>query len=151
MIDTDKDLSGLPDPQLDGQFYEGVPFKRAIAFVIDAAIILGVSMGFVIATFGLGLVLFPMFSLLFNLVYRIYLIGTRSATFGMRLAGIELRNNEGHRLDMKEAVWHTGLFTLLFMFFLTNFASIIMMLLNQRGQGLHDYLLGTTAINRPVD
>lgn len=151
MIDPSKDLSGLPDPIHDAQFYNGVAVKRLIAFVIDFIIIIGVSVGFGIATLGLGFFVFPLISFAVSLIYRIFFIGKTSATLGMSVAGIELRTHRGEKLTMIEAVWHTFVFTGVFMFFLTNLASIIMMLVNERGQGLHDYLLGTTAINRPVD
>ena len=52
-------------------------------------------------------------------------------------------------LNLTEAAWHTGLYTALSLLFFTLVISMVMMLVNARGQGLHDYFLGTTAINRP--
>ena len=34
------DLSALPDPELDAQFYAGVPFKRLLAWVFDVIAII---------------------------------------------------------------------------------------------------------------
>ena len=33
-------MSGLPDPQRDRQFYEGVPARRLAAWFVDLAIVL---------------------------------------------------------------------------------------------------------------
>lgn len=151
MFDPNKDLSGLPDPIQDAQFYAGVPVKRFVAWIIDVCIVLAVSLGFIVVTLGIGALVAPIFMFSFNLAYRIYFLTKQSATPGMRLCGIEIRNNLGERLGFEQAVWHTGVFTFAFMFFFTNMISIVMMLVGQRGQGLHDYVLGTTAVNRPVD
>lgn len=151
MIDTNKDLSGLPDPDEDPQFYSGVPFKRLIAFFIDFIVVFGLSVAAIFATLGVVGFFFIPAMFLINIAYRIFFIGKNSATLGMQAAGIEIRNNEGEKLDYEAATWHTGTFILLFMFFITNVINIAMMLLNLRRQGLHDYLLGTAVINRPID
>lgn len=151
MIDVNKDLSGLPDPVDDAQFYDGVAFKRFMAWVIDFVIVLAVAMGGVVATLGLLGFAFPILLFAINLVYRLYFISQKSATLGMSVVGIELRNHRGERLNFDETLWHTGTFILIFMFFFTNLISVIMVLTTARHQALHDYLLGTTAINRPAD
>lgn len=150
MISTEHNLDGLPDPDLDPQFYRSVPLKRLVAWIIDFALIS--LLVFLCAIFSLGLAFFmlPIIAMGINLLYRVFFLGTRSATPGMRLTGIEIRNGAGEQLDTSEAIWHTFLYTLFFMFLLTQVIGIIMMIAGRRGQGLHDYLLGTTAINRPI-
>ena len=69
----------------------------------------------------------------------------------MILTGIELRNQNAEKLSTEESVWHTLSYTFMVFFIPIQFLSMIMMLLNKRGQGLHDYFLGTVSINRPVD
>lgn len=145
------DLSGLPDPVLDAQFYAGVPFKRLIAWIIDAVIVGALWMALVIGTLG-TFAFFMFFGLLIvNFVYRAFMVDRYSATLGMMAVGIELRNSHGDRLDRTQAIWHVTLFLGLMVFFFINIISMIVMLVNERGQGLHDMVLGTTAINRPAD
>lgn len=145
------DHSGLPDPELDAQFYENVATKRLLAWGVDVfiAVILSLAIGFM--TFGL--LLFVFFPILFvvSFLYRAITITTGSATWGMQLFGIQLRNVQGDRFSGAEALMHT------FLFFVVNVSMIgllinaIMMLIGERGQGLHDYVMGSTAINRPAD
>jgi len=148
---TNFDLSGLPDPNIDAQFYAGVPFKRLIAWCIDLIVIVLLASAASIATLGIAAVFFPITLFAINLVYRIYFLKSRSATPGMMLSGIEIRNHRGDRLDTEEAVWHTAVYTLCVMFFFAQILSAVMMMTTRYGQGLHDYFRGTTAINRPVD
>jgi uncharacterized RDD family membrane protein YckC len=149
MINTHYDLSGLPDPEADQQFYTGVPFKRFLAWIIDFSIIMLIAAAGVIATFGLGAFMFPLMLLCINLGYRIFTLSRNSATLGMIITGIEIRNHRGDKLNITEAAWHTCIYTVVMIFFFGLIITAIMMLVNKRGQGLHDYFLGTTAINRP--
>lgn len=149
MFNTQHDLSGLPDPQTDQQFYTGVPFKRFLAWIVDFIIIMLLAVVAVVATFGIGAFMFPLILLCINLGYRIFTLSRNSATLGMILTGIEIRNHRGDKLSPTEAAWHTGIYTVVMIFFFGLIISVIMMLVNERGQGIHDYLLGTTAINRP--
>ena len=149
MLNFSNNLSDLPDPQIDQQFYDGVPFKRLIAWFIDFIIIMLITSVLVLASFGIGAFFFPLLMLISNLSYRIFTLSKNSATLGMVLTGIEIRNSQGNKLTLSEATWHTGLYTLVLLSFFAQIISVIMMLANQHGQGLHDYLLGTTAINRP--
>jgi len=144
-------LSGLPDPDIDAQFYTGVPFKRLIAWFVDLVAIVLLAMGASLATLGIAAVFFPMTLFIINLTYRVYFLKQNSATPGMMLTGIEIRNNLGDRLTTEEAFWHTVVFTLCVMFFFVQILSAGMMMTTRYGQGLHDYFRGTTAINRPVD
>ncbi len=146
----DFDLSGLPDPDIDPQFYDGVAFKRLLAWFIDLFVILLLALGASIATIGIAAIFFPLTLLIINLLYRIYFLRARSATPGMMITGIEIRNNLGNRLSPDEALWHTIVFTLAMIFFFVQLLSIAMMLFSRHGQGVHDYLRGTTAINRPL-
>ena len=46
-------MAGLPDPDLDRQFYEGVPARRLAAWFVDLAIILAVGVPLALV-FGLA-------------------------------------------------------------------------------------------------
>ena len=37
-------MAGLPDPERDRQFYEGVPARRLVAFFIDTVVIVAISL-----------------------------------------------------------------------------------------------------------
>ncbi|MDB9857215.1 RDD family protein [Amylibacter sp.] len=143
--------SHLPDPKLDSQFYDGVPFKRLFAWVIDATLIFAICIGLVVITVGFGAFIFPLLAFVANIIYRIYCLTKWSATLGMRVLGIEIRNMQGDRIDQREASFHTGLYIFLTLTGLGIPASALAMLVTERGQGLHDLILGTTAINRPLD
>ena len=84
-----------------------------------------------------------------SFLYRSATIGTGSATLGMRLMNIELRNGLGQRLSPAEAMIHTGLYLFLSASVILQLISVGLMLASRRHQGLHDHILGSAAINRP--
>ncbi len=148
-------LAGLPDPELDRQFYEGVPARRFAAWVIDLLIILliGVPLAvmFGLMTLGFGFALFPLLVASVGFVYRVATITGGSATWGMRAMGIELRRADGSRFDFAFAIMHTALYTIAFGVVLLQLVSCVSMVASRYGQGLPDVILRTTAINRPAD
>lgn len=140
----------LPDPDYQADFYADVPLKRLIAFGVDTVLILILTVLVLPFTAFTGLFYFPLLAMVVGFVYRVLTIAGGSATPGMRLMAIELRNASGERLDLPQAALHTLLFTLFFSMMLPQLASIALMLTGQRAQGLHDLVLGTAAINRPA-
>jgi uncharacterized RDD family membrane protein YckC len=141
--------SALPDPDLQPAFYDGVTTKRAIAWVIDMIIVGIVTVIFGFFTFFVGFFFFPVVFLTVTVVYRIGTLATGSATWGMRFVGIQIRNAGGHHLSGTEAALHTLFYLVSVAFFLPQIVSWGMMIFGGRGQGLHDFLLGSAAINRP--
>ncbi|MEL6265311.1 MAG: RDD family protein [Pseudomonadota bacterium] len=147
----------LPRPETEPQFYEGVRLRRVAAFVVDLGAILvltgGVALiGIVIGllTFGLGFAfLVPAFALT-GIAYRTTLIAERSATLGMMLMGIELRDAAGRPLTLPLAFVHTCAFTAMFYLPPVLVASLAYAALNRRGQTLHDALVQVVMINRPA-
>ena len=140
----------LPDPDYQADFYADVPLKRLIAFGVDTVLILILTVLVLPFTAFTGLFYFPLLAMVVGFVYRVLTIAGGSATPGMRLMAIELRNASGERLDLPQAALHTLLFTLFFSMMLPQLASIALMLTGPRAQGLHDLVLGTAAINRPA-
>ncbi len=146
--------NGLPHPDDDGEFYYGVAFRRLLAWIIDTIIIIALS---VIATLVLGVltlgiaVLFT--SVLFmvtGFVYRVAFIASKSATLGMAVMGIEFRTIRGHKFELREALIHTGIYTVMVMTFFGQVASILTMLTTRYGRSIPDFVLGSTVINRPL-
>ena len=142
-------FSALPDPVSQAEFYSGVTFKRFLAWVIDTFVV--VLMAAVLATLPLfiGWFFFPILFLVLNFIYRVATITSKSATWGMRILNIELRNKDGAHLEGSEAFLHTAAYLIASSFFLPQVISIVLMMISERGQGLHDMLCGTVAIRRP--
>ena len=145
---TYADSPHLPDPLRAPQFYEGVALKRFIAWVIDSALIFVLSLLIVPFTAFTALFFLPLLYLVVGFGYRAITIGSASATFGMRIMSIELRDSRGERFDFSQALVHTLGFTLSMAFFLVQAVSIILMIGSARGQSLTDMALGTVMINR---
>lgn len=142
-------FDALPDPATQPAFYEGVGVKRLLAWVIDTVLIGIISV--VIASIPLFLLwfIFPLVFLVVSLIYRIGSIRAFSATPGMRVFNIELRTQQGQRLDGTESALHTIGFMIASAFFIPQVASVMLMLMSERGQGLHDMFTGVVAINSP--
>ncbi len=148
-------MPGLPDPERDAQFYDGVPRRRLAAWFIDATVALAVgaplAVLFGLVTLGFGFALFPLLIMGVGFVYRTLTIAGGSATWGMRLMGIELRRHDGSRFDFGAAFLHTALYTVAFSVVVLQLASIVGMLATRYGQGLPDIILRSAMINRPAD
>ena len=142
--------TGLPDPHREPEFYAGVLTKRALAWVVDATVIIVLTFLAGIVTLSVAWFLAPVFLLGIGLVYRIATLVGGSATWGMRLMGIELRGHDGERFDGLQAVLHVLGYYGSMAFFLPALASVAAMAVTDRRQGLTDMLLGSTAINRPA-
>lgn len=138
----------LPDPETQPDFYDGVPAKRLLAWVIDTVLIALLVMIAVPFTAFTGLFFLPALFLLLGFAYRFVTIASGSATWGMRVLGIEFRDQTGARLESSTAFLHTLGYTVSVSIPILQLASIVMMLISPIGQGLTDSLLGTTALRR---
>ena len=139
----------MPEPEYDHAFYDGVPAKRFFAWIVDVILIAAVSLILGLLTLTVLLWVWPILYFTVSFLYRSATIGTGSATLGMRLMNIELRNGLGQRLSGGEAMVHTGLYLFLSASLILQLISIGLMLASRRHQGLHDHILGSAAINRP--
>lgn len=141
---------GLPDPQHERAFYANVPAKRLVAFVVDLAITLAFSVVALPLTAFLGLFFFPVFMAVIGFAYRALTLALGSATWGMRLMAIELREADGLRLRPLTALLHVCGLYLSFALMPVQVISAVLMAVPGRGQGLTDLVLGTAMINRPA-
>jgi uncharacterized RDD family membrane protein YckC len=148
-------MAGLPDPERDRQFYEGVPLRRLAAWFIDVAVILAigvpVAVFFGLATLGFGFALFPLVVAGVGFLYRTATIAGGSATWGMRVTGIEFRRGDGTRFDLPTALAHTAIYMVCISVFVLQLISCATIVGTRYRQSLADLILGTTAINRPLD
>ena len=141
---------GLPDPQRDAAFYARVPTKRALAWVADVVLILAASLLIVPFTAFTAMFFFPILMMAVGFAYRWWTLTAGSATWRMRLMRIELRDHCGDRLNSVTALFHTLGYTVSVVTFPLQLISAAMMATTPRGQGISDFVLGTTAINRPA-
>lgn len=141
---------GLPDPVSEPQFYAGVNAKRLGAWIFDALFITILCLIVLPFTAFTGLFFFPLLWLVTGFLYRWATIANGSATWGMRLMSIELREADGLRLSGTTALLHTAGYSLSVAMAPLQLISVIVMVAMGRGQGLTDLVLGTAMINRPT-
>lgn len=138
----------LPDPYAQAEFYDDIPAKRFLAWVVDAVLILALCLLVLPFTFFLGLFFFPLLWLVLGFLYRWGTLSAGSATWGMRLVAIEVRRADGARLDPATAFAHTLIYTVAMGTLVLQALSVVLILLSPRRQSLADHLLGTAALNR---
>src|SRR3546814_11194929 len=88
---------------------------------------------------------------LWPLAYHSFFVATRGATPGMALFGLELRDWEGGPVEPLQAVLVVLLFYVTVS--LTAWLVLVVVLLNERGRGLHDILAGPVTVrwqDRPI-
>lgn len=127
--------------------FSGVPLKRGLAWVFDVVLIAVLCTLILPFTAFTGIFFFPFLMLVVGFIYRWFTIAGGSATWGMRIMGIELRDNDGAKLTSGLALAHTFGYSISVALPPLQLISIVLMLVTARGQGLTDHLLGTTAIN----
>jgi len=77
-------LDGLPDPHRSAEFYDGIPTKRLLAWVVDTVLIGLVSVLVLPFTAFTALFFFPALMLVVGFAYRWFTLAGGSATWGMR-------------------------------------------------------------------
>ncbi|QFS82658.1 RDD family protein [Roseivivax sp. THAF40] len=140
----------LPDPVRQPEFYDSVTLKRFLAWVIDSIFVAILVVPAIIFTFGIALFFFPLVWIAVSFTYRWVTIANGSATWGMRVMAIELRDAYANRLDASTAFMHTLGYALSVSTFIVQLGSVLLMLNTERKQGLSDLVLGTVMINRRV-
>ena len=142
------------DPLARPELYGAVLPRRFMAFLLDAFLVvlltvpLAVLNAFLgILTLGLTWLLFPIFVPLVAFGYNaLTLGGPASATLGMRAFGLEMRVWDGQRMYVLLAALHAVLFW--FSLYLLTPLVLLVGLFNGRGRLLHDMLLGTVLVDR---
>ena len=140
--------AGMPDPATHAELFDGLLWRRAVAYLIDVcvigAIMIAACIVFVLLTvlsFGLlGPGLWFLFGLI-PLTYHTLLVGGRyGATVGMRLLDLELRSWDGERPVFLQGLAHAVLFYLTVG--ATGCLILLFALINKRRRTLHDVLSG---------
>ena len=138
----------LADPITQPQFYRDVATKRLLAWVIDTVVVALISL--IIVPFTAFVALFFIFGLMavVGFTYRVITLATGSATLGMRMMAIEIRDSSGARLDLGQAFLHTLGYTVSWAIAPLQLISVVLMATSNRGQGLTDHFMGSAAMNR---
>jgi uncharacterized RDD family membrane protein YckC len=144
---------GHPSPDTHFDFYEGVAPKRLIAWCLDIAFTAMIALPFMIPFLLTSFLVFPLLAIpviwaVTGFFYRWNTLSNKSATWGMRLMAIELRESDGHHLSGGTAFAHTAGTTLSFAIMPLQAISVLFMALGDKGQGLTDLVLGTAMLNR---
>ncbi|WP_377506256.1 RDD family protein [Octadecabacter sp. R77987] len=140
--------TALPDPQRYPEFYASVNRKRLVAWIADVTLVVILALIATPFTAFTAVFYFPFLMFVIGFLYRWSTLASGSATWGMRLMAIELREDDGLRLSGQTAMLHTlGYYVSMAMAPL-QLVSIILMAVNPRKQGLSDAVLGTAMLNR---
>ncbi len=133
--------------------FDNIAALRVVAYLIDAAIVAvllacALAIGLVLTVLTLGLLAPVLGFLSFAVVlvgYSTILVGgSKSATFGMRMMGIEVRRLDGSRPDFILAAVHVILFYALHAPFL--FLLLLVGLFNPQRRLAHDFLTGIMVV-----
>lgn len=144
------------DPANQPELFEGVLARRVVAFLIDAVIVLFpilllafFMLIFTFVTLGFGIFIFavlgPIAAIWAVLYVGVTLGSVHSATYGMRMMGIQMRTWYGAPMYFLLGAVHAIFFWVL----TTALTPLILLttLFNARRRTLHDYLTGTVVIN----
>ena len=142
------DMTRLPDPDARPEFYDGVPTKRLLAWLIDVLAIGVVSVVIVPFTAFTAIFYFPALMVVVGFAYRVATLARWSATPGMALMAIELRDARDRRFDLGHALLHTTGYAVSLAAFPLQLISVVLMAAQPSGQGLTDMVLGSAALNR---
>lgn len=138
----------LADPVTQPQFYRDVPVKRLLAWGVDMIIIILISLVILPFTAFVAVFFFIGLMAVVGFLYRTITLANGSATWGMRMMAIEIRDATGARLDLGQAFLHTLGYTISWAVAPLQLISIVLMATTLRRQGLTDMVMGTTALNR---
>lgn len=142
------------DPFSDPQQFDGVLWRRSLAYLTDLAVLLGllflykIALVFLtVATFGLATPLLVLLAAAIPAAYHTLTIGgPGSATLGMRLFGLQVKIWNGGKPGYIQALLHTAVF-----YVTTSFTGGLILfwpLFSNRRRCLHDLLCGTMVIRR---
>lgn len=147
----------LPDPDTDPQFYAGVLWRRAMAFILDVMIIFGLmipilALGAVLSvlTFGLFTGAGVLLAAFAGFLYRFGMLVAFGGTAGMLLMGIEVRGRDGELPNAGRAFLHTVGYHVTIFFPPLMLIGWVTAVIGPRKRLLHDLPAGTAVINRPA-
>lgn len=141
-------MSDLPDPQTEAEFYDDTVSKRFFAWIVDVVLISLITAGLTLISLFTALFILPLVYATVSFLYRWASLSRHSATPGMRLVSLEMRQSDGDVFSGPTALLHTAGYFVSVAVFPLQLISIVLMLMTERKQGLTDMVLGTVALNR---
>jgi uncharacterized RDD family membrane protein YckC len=149
-LTSDPWTGAAPDPHAYPALFDGLLWRRPLAYLIDAAIIgllCGAWLWMVLLSFGLLWALTSLAFLLIPILYHAWLVGGRhGATLGMRLCGIGVRSWDGEPPDFWQALLMAVLFYVTVV--CTSLLILLVVLINDHRRTVHDYLSGVVVVRR---
>jgi len=146
--------SAIPvvDPFTDPTQFDGVLWRRCLAYAVDLCVLLGLLLiykvalvFFTVITFGLATPLLVLLAAAIPVAYHTLTIGgPGSATLGMRLFGLRVRVWDGGKPGYIQALLHTAVFYVTTSF--TGGLILLWPLFSNRRRCLHDQLCGTMVV-----
>jgi len=146
------DQAGRHDPIKHPEKFDGIIWRRCLAFFVDVFVLMclfavALLATCVVAIVSLGLVsigailAFPVLGVLYD---TLCIGSTRSATLGMRAMGVTIDSWHGPKPDY----WQSFLSSVLFWTTVpvTSFLILLVAFFDPRGRCLHDMLAGTVAV-----
>lgn len=142
------------DPFSDPAQFEGLLWRRSLAYVADLAVLAGLLTIYwialavlTVATLGLITPLLVLLAVAIPVAYHTLTIGgPGSATLGMRLFGLQVRIWNGGKPGYIQALLHTAVFYVTTSF--TGGLILLWPLFSNRRRCLHDQLCGTMVVRR---
>lgn len=137
----------VPHPATHPEFYENTVSKRLLAWIADVVLISALTALASVFTFLTALFFLPLLYAVISFLYRWTSLARASATPGMRLFALELRQDDGAPLDTATAFLHTAGYFVSVAVFPLQLISVALMLMSEKRQGLTDMVIGTVALN----
>lgn len=141
-------MTSLPNPLSQSDFYRDVPSKRLFAWIVDVLLITCLTLFLSIFTLFTALLIFPLVYGVISFIYRWSSLTLFSATPGMSLMALTIRDCVGERLSFGAAFLHTAGYFASMAVFPLQLISIVTILTSEKRQSLTDMVLGTAAINK---
>ena len=144
----------LPDPATAPELFRGVIGRRALAFLLDVAIMISfmamlfvVGLIFSLVTLGLGIVLLPfIIPLVIAAYYALTLGSSMRATIGMKAFDLVLTPAAGAPLDGLKILIHPIIFWITCWFAWP--LSLLFAFFTPRREMVHDFLTSTLMVRR---
>ena len=141
----------LPHPLDAPEFYDHLMIKRFLAWVIDLLITLVIVLVVLALTGFLAIVILPFVWSAIAIAYRTVTLTRYGATLGMMVASVRWVRLDATRPDQTVALWHSVIYAASMGFVIPQIASVALMMVTPYRQGLNDWILGTTIVNRYLE
>ncbi|WP_370242326.1 RDD family protein [Pararhodobacter marinus] len=141
----------LPHPLDEPEFYDHLMIKRFMAWVIDLVITLVMVLVALVLTGFLAIFILPFVWAAIAIAYRTVMLTRYGATLGMMVASVRWVRLDATRPDQTLALWHSVIYAGSMSFVIPQIASVAMMMITPYRQGLNDWILGTTIVNRYIE